>query len=97
MMIVVLLLSPLASLGAQETQPGLPADDQPSRAFRIGGWVLVGTGTVLGILGGLLLVEGFTSDNQDTADFGKMMGIGTLVAGGLGAGVGIFLLKVPLR
>jgi hypothetical protein len=98
LMIAILLLAPLAALGAQETQPGgLPADERPSKAFRTGGWILVGTGAVLGILGGLLLVEGFTSDNQDTADHSKMFGISALVAGGLSAGVGIFLIKVPLR
>ncbi|OHD75963.1 MAG: hypothetical protein A3J97_04270 [Spirochaetes bacterium RIFOXYC1_FULL_54_7] len=97
MLIAILLLAPLAGLGAQEAQPGLPAEDRPSRAFRTGGWILVGTGALFGVLGGLLLVEGFTSDEQDTADFGKMMGIGTLVAGALSAGVGIFLVKVPLR
>lgn len=97
MMIAVLLLAPLAGLGAQETQPGLPADERPSKAFRTGGWILVGTGAVLGLLGGVLLVEGFTTDNPDTADHSTMFGIGALVAGGLSAGVGIFLIKVPLR
>ncbi len=97
MMIIILLLAPLAAVGAQEAQPGLPADERPSKAFRIGGWVLVGTGALLGVLGTVLLVEGFTNDDQNAADFGKMMGIGTLVAGGLSAGVGIFLIKVPLR
>jgi hypothetical protein len=96
-MITFLLLSPLAVVCAQETQPGLPAEQQPSKAFRIGGWILVGTGVVLGVLGTVLLVEGFTNDDQNTADFGKMMGIGALVTGGLSAGTGIFLIKVPLR
>lgn len=97
LMIALLLLAPLASLGAQETQPGLPENNQPSKALRTGGWILVGTGAVLGILGGLLLAEGFTTDNPDTADHSKMLGIGALVAGGLSAGTGIFLIKVPLR
>ncbi|MFH2114215.1 MAG: hypothetical protein ABIJ86_06895 [Spirochaetota bacterium] len=97
MMIVVLLLAPMVTLGAQEAIPGAPMDDRPSSAIRTGGWILVGTGALFGVLGSLLLVEGFTSDNPDTADFGKMMGIGTMVLGGLSAGVGIFLIKVPLR
>lgn len=97
MMIAIVLLSPLAALGAQETQPGLPADERPSRAFRTGGWILIGTGALFGVLGSLLLVEGFTSDNQDTAGHSTMFGISSLVAGGLSAGVGIFLLNVPLR
>lgn len=92
----LLLIVPLAA-SAQENIPGAPLSDRPSQAFRTGGWILVGSGAVLGVLGGLLLVEGFTTDNPDTADFGKMMGIGTMVAGGLSAGVGIFLIKVPLK
>ena len=45
---------------------------------------------VPGMPGGLLLADGFASDNQDTADFGKMMGTGSLVAGGLNAGAASF-------
>jgi len=96
-MIVVLLLAPLAVLGAQDTQAALPAADLPTRVLRTGGWILVGTGVVLGLLGSVLLVEGFTTDNTDTAEHSKMFGISALVAGGLSAGIGIFLIKVPLR
>ena len=70
--------------------------DNGTPILRIGGWVLIGAGALMGTGGILLLVEGFTSTDRNAADFGKMMGTGMLVMGGTAAALGVVFLTIRL-